>query len=315
MGSNKQERISLDTVKNALDAEAWESASDLAARALAQGKWKKSEEAFLHFARTHSLSNKNQFSLALESGQRAVMIAEQARAWDVLARALIELAFVQRKLNLQEQSVLTIQKYFEFLSRYGVEGQRRYLVAMFGLGASFRAAGRFEEALRQFMRTYEEAKKRRDHRWAEEARQNATEQALALRQVTVAEGLIGDGDAYIALHPENDSAVASHLIDKATLSLLKGDIPAAKGQAQEAIARATNLPTLSALAYDVLHLASRAEGNNFAALAGAVLAKLNAEEDETHPYLIAQFSNSIQELALRDPGAAEEFIARLTSQR
>lgn len=308
----QRERITVETVENALKAQAWEAATDLAERALAQRKWTKTEEAFLYFARTRSLSNLNQYTAALDPGQRAVTLAEQAKAWDLLGLSLIELAWVQRKIeSLQSQALGTITRYFEFFTRYGQEARSRYLLAMFSKGVYLRVAGFHSDAMNQFKATYDEAIKRRDAAWAERARGNAVYEALLLRRLDVAEPMIKLGDDYLSSHPGDDEAVSSHLIDHAQLLLLKGDLPGAKGKAQEAYDRARKKhPALASQAFDLLQQISGAEGNNDAALRVAVLAKIYAEEDERHD-LVDKLGNAIQEIALRDPDAAERFIRSL----
>ncbi len=308
--------VKLETVADALDNRNWAASADLAEQALAEGgpegEWKKEQKAFLYFALCRSYSNMEKYSAALDPGQLAVYLAEDAREWDLLGRSLVELAWVQHKVpGIEWQAVHTLRRYLDCHQRYKGLARNYYLPAMHNLGVCLRAAGEHEQALEQFLKTYEAAKQRRDADQADMCRRNATWQALELRRTDLAEKLIAQGQDYVRRHPNDDRVNASHLIDEAQLSYLKGQYADATAIAIEAAIRAEHEPDMFAYAMNVLHRVGKATGEIEGALALALIAKNEAEKGERHD-LVDEFRASIREMSLVHPEAVERFIKDCT---
>jgi tetratricopeptide (TPR) repeat protein len=306
--------IRVETVADLLDAREWVPCADLAARAVSDGVYGKEHEAFLNFALCRSLSNQDKYSTALEPGHRAVYLAEEVRDYDLLGRALIELAWVHHKLpDLARQAVHTQRRYFDHFENYREPAKRHYLWAMLNLGVYLRAADEHQEALEQFLRAFEAAKARKEWDVADTCRRNAVGQAVLLQQLGLAERLIEQGTDYINKRPADDKTNASHLLDLAQVSLLRGDTAEATALAMEAAVRArrARINNLCARAFEVLHRIGKITGEYEGALAVAIIAKMQAEEDERHD-LVSQIRVAVKEIALRDPGAVSRFMREVT---
>lgn len=300
--------VTPQTIIDLLNNRQWSTCADLAAQALAEGEREKPEKAFLAFARSKSLSNLDKYTLALEPGQYAVYLAEEIRDYDLLGKALIEVAWIQHKIpGMESLAISTQRRYFDLYPRFKDKTLREnWLSAQVNLGVYCRAAGQFAEALEQFRFAYQEAKKRGDTRTAHLSRSDAAWEALRLGQVAMAEALIREADSANGTQRQK----ASDLLDLAQLAFLKQNLPSACSFALEAATYCEKIPDLFARSMEVLHRIAERSGEAEAAIVTALIAKLKAEADDRQD-MVEQIRASVRSLALRFPKAVESLMSTI----
>jgi|GEM_PF-2890487 len=299
--------VRLETISDLLDQKEWSACSNLIARAFADSEWSSDEKAFVNFAQCRCLSNLERWSDALQPGQLAVFLAEEAKDYDLFGRAVLELAWVQHKIpGMERWAPETQRRFFAYFDRYKAT-RDRYLRAHLNLGVYLRAAGLFGEAFEQFKSTYLDARKRGEHDLAHLARSYSVWEALRLERTSDAEDLIKQGETY---RSTDQRLRASHQLDVAQLAFLKGNSILACEQALQAAVQCRQYPDLLALAMEIVQKVADREGDGELAIIATVIAKIQAESDDRHD-IVASVRGSMRNLALRYPAAMERLMATI----
>lgn len=301
--------VSLSTITELLEQQEWSACVSLVARAFADSERPADERAFLHFAQCRSLSNMDRYSDALQPGQLAAYLAEEVSDFDLLGRTLLELAWMQHKIQGMERwAPETQRRFLSLFERFKApELRSRYLPSLFNLGVYLRASGQYDAALDQFKLTYTEAKKRGENQIAQLARSTAVWEALRLERIAEAEDLIKQGESGQLPDPR---LRASHLLDMAQLSLLKGNTQAACEHALQASVLCNEAPDLLARGLEILGRVADREGEGEVAMVAGIFAKLQAEIDDRHD-IAAQATGAVRSAALRYPEAVERLMMTL----
>lgn len=301
--------VKFETVMDLLEQREWATCANLAAQLLPSSEITPEQKALLHFARCRSLSNLEKYSQAIEPGQLAVYLASENGLHDLHGKALLELALCQHKVpGMESHAIETQRRFLEHFPTYKTI-RDRYLPAQVNLGVYLRGAGRCQEALDQFRRTWQEAKERQDAGIAELARSAAVWEALRLKKTQEAEELIQ------AARPGNSPRhQALQLLDLAQLKMLKHQPQIACGHVLQAIPLIKQANSedkvLLPRALEILHRVAEEHGDDETAIVVALLAKWKAEEDDRQD-LVLQLTASIRSIALRNPVAVEKALTAL----
>lgn len=299
--------VRFETVIDLLEHQEWSPCADLAAKALAEGGWTREQQAYINYALCRSLGNLDRYSVALQPGQFAVFLAEETGDYELLGRALSELAWVQHRIRgMEHLAVETQRRWFQYYERYR-QNRNHYLTAQLNLGVYLRASGLFAEALEQFKRTSREARQRGDRRIAQLASSYAAWEALRLERISEAESLIREGETDKTADPWMR---ALHLVDLAQLALKKGNTAVAAGYALRAVMLSEQAPDMFARGMEILHRVAEKSGDPEAAIVAAIIAKLKAEATARQD-MVAQIRASVRNLAFQYPAAVERLMATI----
>lgn len=293
---------SIRLLQTLLEKQQWAAALEVATTLVTTPGVSLQDRAFCYFAQCRALSNLGRYSAALEPGQRAVHMAGEQQGYDLLGRALVEVAWAQYWLQMYSEARTTLERYLADLPRYSAETRSRQMDALFNLGTIYRALGEREMALTQFIKAWEMARRQGDSGKAEHVRSTAVWEAIEVGRLDVADRLLPHGEQYLRTHPGDQTARAMHLLDLARYGLAVDDIPAATARALESLTWAENQPALMARAFLLLYNAARRTGDQDLAAATGMFALRKAEQAERFD-LMAEVQEALQALYLQHPEA------------
>lgn len=294
--------MSVQLLQKLLDEKKWDLCAALAEDLFSRRELTSQEKAFVAFAHCRALSNLDKYSLALEPGQAAWVLAHEAGDYDLLGRSLLELAFVQGHVPGHElYAIETLKKYLTFQDHYSPPLKDRLAQVYFNLAVAERAALRHEEALDHFRIAWEAPAKARDHAIKELYRQDYCWQALTVGDLKLAAHLISLGEAYVKLHPGERSARIHLLMDQARYAYLTGDFPTAIALAMQAIPLAAEADNAGFMASILItwSLACERLGDLDAALGVGMWAFKEAQRSQ-RPELIAEVRRNVRGVRMQE---------------
>lgn len=306
---------SLQLLKDLLSGRNWDAAILTADHLLADGELATNQRAYCYYAKCRSLSNLDRYGAALEPGQVAIMLASDGNDSELLGRGLIEVSWVQNKLQMYEEAVATLERFLANLPRFAETLTPLVVDVYLYLGANMRAMGLHEQAFKHFYTAWKEAiaRAKLDPRTmfgdkAEKARSMAVWEALQVNDLLAVNEMLPHGERYVRDNPNDKRAKAMHYLDVAKKHALQGDDPTALGWTLEALSQAEKHPELLAAGLLLLYDYFNKQHDVPNSLAVGLVALKAAEVAERHE-MMAEITDRLTTLFLVQPEAVLSAMA------
>ena len=302
----------------------WEALEELASDLFSSSEFtcqdKRADKALLAYAQCRALSNLNRFSLALQPGQIASYLAEEAGDYDLLARSLDELAYVQGQLPGREREAIeSLRKFLRYADRCSEEVKRLITPLVFNLAVVERTCNKHDDALNHFQQAWQTSVEQQDEENAEVYRRNYCWEAMTCGQMDLALKLIGYGERYVAKHSSPGAksqqikrAECQLFLHKSRYALLTGDYATAASLAIQAIPEAASddVSDTMAIALHLLSVATEKVGDHETALGVGLLAYVEAQLSGRTEWVM-EIRRHLRSVRFQDRNAVDRLMARL----
>lgn len=213
---------------------------------------------------------------ALGPGELAVHFARETEQWDLLGRAICNLAFIYGLNRLYYAAVVRMEEYFDYLSRYDRSGSLVGWV-YYNQAVFYREWGQMQRALECYEKAYQwSLAYETDPERTEKCRANLAWHCLRMGLCDRVSPLLSLSDRYLKERPDDRDAITRHWNNLAYQAYLQGDYERTVDIALATVRAAADLPVRRAYACLILHHTARALGMPKQAAGLAVLVRIQA---------------------------------------